>query len=1029
MPNSTDPSDANEARGWRSMQRWRVHCYLAAAVAAQVLTLSPAHAQPPVPHVTRTQVQVHEGTALRGALSPDGTRVAIILLGSVYLVDRFSGVATAVTDPATDPEMYVGVAWSPDGTRLALQRGYWPPGLVIVEVATDRRTRVTTREFASDDLAWNAHTGLLALVDRADSTDVVRYPQVEGGRASVLVTLERAAREIAVSPGGTELAYVTRTNVSYLPTAASQIAIVDLGTRTTRYLGNIGSLDAFPAWSPDGQTLAFVSQRGGPARLWVMRRNGSDARMLSSLGDSVEYSPLSWTPDGRAVLFVSNGRLRTAPVEAGPIVDVPFTATITVARWSGLRRPSIPRPGTRLQAKGIVNPELSPDGRSVAFGALGDLWIAPATGGTPRRVTETAHRLELRPRWSRDGAHLAYLAMDTGRDPVLRVRSLATGRDTSFELPQLPGVLSRIGNEVPPFTWSPDGRQIAIAGDNQIALIDVETGAVRATAAHPSFISLVGWAGTTDSVVFSISAGRDSTAAADAPAFVRIAAAAGATGSAWIPPAPIEAENPAWTWDLSQAAFTLDGDGYWTDLATRKRTNIVDPAPAHFSWSADGSRLGYLSRGRYRVLDVRSGRAITSDIAPVFTVPSAAASVLIRNVRVIDGTGRPPTEPQDVLLQGGRIARMASAGSLRTTSGVQVIDGWGKTLMPGLIDMHAHMDGASIAGPSPGFLYYGVTAARDLGSPRERAVAMRERALLGETPAARLFTSAGTLNAARGHATTTWWNRPASSSDTASTRRAVEAIRDAGADVLKFYDLNFGFQARVSAAAHAAGLSVTGHRTPLGAAYQGMEGHEHSSSWWGNEWTAPWREDLVAIAKAGNMCVTPTFVTYIQRLQGPTSPFPIDITEFTASPFLPPFARRGGEEALNRPMSPVRRMEWERDFRYDLASMLRLHRAGVRVVAGTDRGPEGRSLHWELELLVMAGFTPLEALRAATLDAASCLGVEESLGSVAQGKIADLVLVSGDPSVRIKDAANVELVFLGGRPVSRAQLLALVRRE
>ncbi len=1011
------------------MRRWRLHCCLA-AIAALVLTLSPAHAQAPAPRVTRTQVPVHEGTALRAALSPDGSKVAIILLGSVYLVDRSTGVATAVTDPATDPEMYLGVAWSPDATRLALQRGYWPPGLVIIEVATNRRTDLTTRQFASDDISWTAHTGVITLVQRGDSTDVVSYPQVEGGRASVLATLDRAARELAVSPGGTDLAYVTRTNVSSLPTAASQIATLDLGTRTTRLLGDAGGFDGFPAWSPDGQSIAFVSQRGGLARLWVMRRDGSDARMLSSPGDSVEYSPLSWTPDGKAVLFVSSGRLRAAPVEAGPSVDVPFTATLTVARWSGLRRPSVPRPGTRRKARGIVNPELSPDGRSVAFGALGDLWIAPATGGTPRRVSATPGRFEFRPRWSRDGTRLAYLGMDTGRDPVLRVRTLATGHDTAFVLPPLPGVISLLGHEVPSLVWSPDGRQIAIAGSNQIGIIHVETGAVQVTATQTSFISLlVGWAGTPAAVVFATGGARDSTLGVEPPFFTRVAAVAGGVGLVWTPAAPIEAENPAWTSDLSKAAFTMGGEGFWTDLMTRERTPIADPAPTHFSWSADGSRLGYLSGSRFRLLDVRSGRAVTADVAPTFTVKAAPPPVFIRNVRVIDGTGRSRTEPQDVLLQGGRIVRLGKAGTFRAGSGVQVIDGAGKTLMPGLVDMHAHMDGASSAGPSPGFLHYGVTAARDLGSPRERAIAMRERALLGETPSPRLFTSAGTLGSMWGHATTDNWARVASDSDTASIRRAVEAIRDGGADVLKFYDFNYRFQARVSAAAHAAGLSVTGHRTPLGAAYQGLEGHEHSTAAWGNEWTAPWREDLVAIAKAGNMCVTPTLALYVRRLQGPASPFPVDITDVTTSPFLPPFVLQGRDQEWGRPMSPARRMEWERDFRNDMASMLRLRRAGVRVVAGSDIALEGSSLHWELELLVMAGFTPLEALRAATLDAASCLGVEESLGSVEQGKIADLVLVSGDPSVRIKDAANVALVFLGGRPVSRAQLLDVVQRE
>jgi len=94
----------------------------------------------------------------------------------------------------------------------------------------------------------------------------------------------------------------------------------------------------------------------------------------------------------------------------------------------------------------------------------------------------------------------------------------------------------------------------------------------------------------------------------------------------------------------------------------------------------------------------------------------------------------------------------------------------------------------------------------------------------------------------------------------------------------------------------------------------------------------------------------------------------------------------------------------------------------VRVAAGTDGGPEGWSLHAELELLVQAGFTPVEAIRAATSDAAACVGLQQSLGSIEPGKIADLILVEGDPAARIQDARRVSPVILGGRPYTREDL-------
>ena len=405
--------------------------------------------------------------------------------------------------------------------------------------------------------------------------------------------------------------------------------------------------------------------------------------------------------------------------------------------------------------------------------------------------------------------------------------------------------------------------------------------------------------------------------------------------------------------------------------------------------------------------------------------------MLIRGARVIDGMGGSPTAPQDVLLRGGRIARIGAAGTVRASQGTRIIEAAGQTLLPGLIDLHAHFDGANVAGPSPAFLYYGVLTIRDVGSPRTRAVSMQERALSGVAPSPRVFTSAGRLGATYGDAGKSDDFRYATNADTASIRLAVEAIAADGSDIVKEYGGNFGFRARASAAAHSAGLRVTTHVLTPGAAVHGIEGKEHSSLQYGNEWTTPWREDVIALAKAGGTCVTPTLAVYLQNLRGRSTTFPVDTSLFTDTPivlFMPPSRRQALREAWRQTRSPEGQAEWERRFRVDLANVLRLHRAGVRIGTGTDVWPEGRALQWELQLLVLAGLTPPEAIRAATYDAAACLGVEDALGSIEVGKIADLVLVDGDPARRIEDAAAVHMVFLAGRPIARTDLVAIMAR-
>jgi Tol biopolymer transport system component len=985
-----------------------------------------ASGQLPVkPQVIRTTVTVHEGSALRTALAPDGSKVAIILLGSVHVVDRATGIATVITDPATDPEQYDGAAWSPDGTRLALTRGFPSPALVIVDLATGRRTPVTTRSLS--DVSWSSHSGLLALVAHGDSVAVYRYAATVGGRAAQVAVLPPLSMALAVAPDGEHVAYVTPSNpVTYLPTVTSQIQELNLGTGATRVLTAAGGYDGFPAFSPDGRSIAFVSSRSGSRQLWIMARDGSAARPLTSAQEGVEPSPVSWTPDVRAVLYISQGRLHLAPADGGTVTEVPFAATFQVARWSGLRRPSIPNPGTRLRANGIADPELSPDGMSVLFGALGDLWIAPATGGAPRRITMTPMRFEFSPRWSGDGMKVAYLSADPGADPELRVRTLVTGLDTAYTIPARPDAMA----------WSPDGRRIALAGSNLVGWLDLTDGSMHVSDPQTGWISsIAGWTRQSDSIVFSMGSQHwDSVSIVRTQRFAHMPARDGGTGSPWQPPVAIAVENSSWTWDLGRVAFTQAGVGFWTVVGTGNApVRIADPSPTAFSWSKDGSRLAYLSGGRFRVLTVGTGRAVSPPIAPSYTVGPIPPSVLIRGASIIDGTGRPPTGPQDVLVRGGRIARIGAAGTVRPGQGTRIVDGAGKTLLPGLIDLHTHFDGASVAGPSPAYLYYGVLSIRDVGSPRTRAVAMKERALSGVAPSPRVFTSAGRLSATNGDPGSSADFRFASNADTASIRLGVEAIAADGSDILKEYSGSDGFSARASAAAHTARLPMTSHRLRPGAAVHGIEGKEHSSLWYGNEWTTPWRDDVIAIAKAAGTCVTPTLALYpAAQLYGRSAAFPIDSSLFTETPvvlFMPPFARQAGRERLRQTRAPERQADWERFFREDLASVWRLHRAGVRIVTGTDTWPEGRALQWELQLLVLAGLTPLEAIRAATYDAAACLGVEDALGSIEVGKIADLVLVDGDPAHRIEDVAGVHMLFLAGRPITRADLVAMMARR
>jgi len=988
--------------------------------------------QSPVPaHPRRsdTTIVVHEGSSLIGVLSPDGGKIALIILGEIFIADRSTGRAVPLIDPSKDPGAYDAVVWSPDSRRVLLQSSYLNPnGLILVDVRTGDRTRITARsDFES--LAWTSANTILATVATRDSVELRSYLPQAASSATRIAMLPGNSRFLTATPDGRIAAFASPTSNVSTPVPETQIFAFDVDSHRSRALTAPGTLDDAPAISPDGRSIAFTSERSGSREVWVMDIDGTHAHALTHGAADVLLTPKSWTPDSRNVVYAAQGRLFRVGLDGGSPIEVPFSAPFRVARWTGLQRPQLAEPGARRKAQGITDPALSPDGRSVVFAALGDLWLASVDGGAPQRLTNTPSRDESHPRWSPDGRRIAFQTISAGSDFALHVVSIdAPDRDVSP--PVSPFTAAS-------FAWSPDGHRIAFAEFTRVGWIDVAT-ATRHMLAPPGapVSSLAGWLAA-DSILFSTAAiVQDTTPAGHAVHTFHTFHAGFAVDSmrrnAHEMPPEVGPLRSSWTADLRHVAYVRGARGYWRDLSAAAPVVIPDPSPRSFTWSADGSFLLYLSNGKVRLLHTTDRSTRTLEIAPEYRVANAPRPMLIRGARIIDGRGSNPSAPRDILIERGRIRRIATAGQLRAPAGTMLVDASSLIVMPGLFDLHAHLIGVP---PSPEYLYYGVTSIRDVGTRGEWTLAQRERAESGVFPSPRIFMSAGQLTDSyelgdRGLTA----REEADTYDSIGVAAQIASLRANGTDIIKLYFRNNGFDAVASDAAHAAGLPVTGHFITPGAAARGQEGKEHSHLLYGVDgWTAPWRDDVIGLAKAASMCITPTLAVYVPwQTHGRSSLYPADTTladEPATARFMPPFLREILRSTLRAKVTPRARELWDTRFRDDVASVGRLAKAGVRLGAGTDTGPEGRSLQMELELLVTAGLTPLQAIRAATYDAAKCVGVDTFLGSIESGKIADLVLVEGDPSRRITDASRVKLVVLGGKLITRTQLDSLVTKD
>jgi imidazolonepropionase-like amidohydrolase len=408
-----------------------------------------------------------------------------------------------------------------------------------------------------------------------------------------------------------------------------------------------------------------------------------------------------------------------------------------------------------------------------------------------------------------------------------------------------------------------------------------------------------------------------------------------------------------------------------------------------------------------------SGRAtVAPSIHEVNEVarPDAAHVVAIAGATLIDGRGGSPVADAVVVVRGGRIVAAGTRGAVSIPSAADIVDGQGLTLLPGLIDSHFHIDGDD---PLPAlYLTHGVTSVRDPGQWIEAYDAARH----APAPVPRLFLCGPHLDSPP----------PAYPKDSfivrdaEETRLAVNRFADDGASGIKVYfRLPLALIRVAVEAAHARGLPVTSHLEIVDATdaiRAGVDGVEHVTSF-GTALLPPrdaeqYRQAVLADNNArseGRYRVWSTIDLDTARAR---PVFDLIVKHGTfVSPTLAVFERQAGDN--NTTEMHVRA------FKQMEAFVGRAYRAGAHVVVGSHSDVPHAARGWayqrELELLVESGLTPMQAIVAGTMENARFFHVADRLGSVEPGKLADLVLVEGDPLKDISEMRRVRRVMLNGR--------------
>ncbi|HLB82542.1 MAG TPA: amidohydrolase family protein [Gemmatimonadales bacterium] len=422
--------------------------------------------------------------------------------------------------------------------------------------------------------------------------------------------------------------------------------------------------------------------------------------------------------------------------------------------------------------------------------------------------------------------------------------------------------------------------------------------------------------------------------------------------------------------------------------------------------------------------------------------PSGDGVIALEGATLIDGSGRAPVKDAVILVKNGHIQAVARVNEVSVPRGARTVNLIGKTVVPGLVDAHAHVERWA----AERYVAWGVTTVRDLGaSSTDSSIALKNDFNLGSVLGPRMFTSAAMIDGAPPTYPTATAVRTR-----ADVRKAVDQLAVAGADYVKIYtkftadllpplideastlrfpvaahlgkiDALTAARAGVASLEHMAGVVQAASRNP--GPY--LRAHDQFLRGWALEeagWALLDSAALEGVARglaAAHVAIVPTLVVHemLSRLDNPTllsRPGMEDVpSTATSVRDVAGLLRRTGWRAADLQAfrrSRARQNQFLREFK----------RAGGLVAAGSDAANQllvpGLSLHEEISLLVGAGLTPVEAITAATRKGAELLRAD-SLGELTPGKVADLVVLDANPATDIAATRRIAFVMLRGRIV------------
>ncbi len=990
-----------------------------------------------------------EGTWMNLDVSPDGKEIVFDILGDIYIMPIEGGNAKCLRSGMA---MEVQPKFSPNGKQILFTSDAGGgDNIWIMQKNGSKPKQITKESFRLlNNAVWTPDGEYIIArkhftSQRSLGAGELWIYHTSGGEGLQLTPRKNDQQDLnepSCSPDGRYVYYSEDVYpggyFQYNKDPNNQIFVIKAYDRERGISEEItgGPGGAFrPQISHDGKTLAFLKRIRTKTILYLRDLNsGEEWPIYDQLSKDQQeawttfgvYTSFAWMPDNQSIVIWNKGKIHQIDIQqTNQSKVIPFSCKIKnhvadVVRFKQKINEDV------FTAKVIRHATTSPDGKLVVFNAVGYLWKKFLPNGKSERISNSLD-FEFEPAFSPNSRSIVYTTWnDTALGAIYKLDLY--GNDGPIKLTTDKGTYRNP-------SFSPDGKKICYMKEEGNTIMGynftVKPGIylMTATGGAAEFIRRDGYAPkfnhNSDRIYYEVG---NNLASCKLDGSDEQTIFKSTYGSQFV-----VSPNGKWVGfvDLHQVYIgAFPGIGKTIDMTAGTSSvpvkKVSRDAGINLHWSGDNKKLYYTLGNQYYVIPLADRfEFIANKADSLFKAPEKGITlevvsptdkpngiIVLKNARIITMKGNEVIENGSIVIEGNKIKFIGKSSNINIPTNVQIIDCKGKTITPGFIDAHAHGNhfryGITPQQNWPYYanLAYGVTTMHDPSANSEMVFAQSELVKAGKMVGPRIFSTGTILYGAEGD-----FKAVINSMDDA--RSALRRTNAYGAFSVKSYNQPRREQNQmIIQAARELNIEVVPEGGSffyhnIGMIFDGHTTIEHNLP------VATLYNDVINLCKQSKTAITPTLIVCYGAPNGEY--YWYQHTNVWEKERLLKFTPRGIIDSRSRFRTMLPEEEYDNGHILVSKSLKKLNDAGTLINMGAHGQLQGLGAHWEIWMMQQGGMTNHEALKTATINPAISLGLDDYIGSLEVGKLADILIMNANPLEDIRNTESIQYTIINGR--------------